>query len=91
MTKTMKVSEKWLLLIYFDYFKILEKIEQESILFTAQKMKFSMKDFFSKCDQIRRTAYSVWLRYINLWVSLTIVCLIQTNMSHEDQELYRYY
>ena len=21
--------------------------------FTAQKMKFSMKDFFSKCDQIR--------------------------------------
>ena len=33
----MKVSEKWLLLIYFDYFKILEKIEQESILFTAQK------------------------------------------------------
>ena len=23
-------------------------------LFTAQKMKFSIKDFFSKCDQIRR-------------------------------------
>ena len=22
--------------------------------FTAQKMKFSIKDFFSKCDQIRR-------------------------------------
>ena len=23
-------------------------------MFTAQKMKFSIKDFFSKCDQIRR-------------------------------------
>ena len=22
--------------------------------YTAQKMKFSIKDFFSKCDQIRR-------------------------------------
>ena len=24
------------------------------IIITAQKMKFSMKDFFSKCDQISR-------------------------------------
>ena len=24
------------------------------VLFTAQRMKFSIKDFFSKCDQIRR-------------------------------------
>ena len=23
-------------------------------VYTAQKMKFSVKDFFSKCDQIRR-------------------------------------
>ena len=26
----------------------------EIIISTAQKMKFSIKDFFSKCDQIRR-------------------------------------
>ena len=26
----------------------------ELTLHTAQKMKFSIKDFFSKCDQIRR-------------------------------------
>ena len=26
----------------------------ESFLNTAQKMKFSVEDFFSKCDQIRR-------------------------------------
>ena len=25
-----------------------------STIYTAQKMKFSIKDFFSKCDQIRR-------------------------------------
>ena len=28
-------------------------IEAGSLLLTAQKMKFSIKDFFSKCDQIR--------------------------------------
>ena len=28
-------------------------IRNQSIDFTAQKMKFSFKDFFSKCDQIR--------------------------------------
>ena len=26
----------------------------EVSIYTAQKMKFSIKDFFSKCDQIRR-------------------------------------
>ena len=29
-----------------------------SNLHTAQKMKFSIKDFFSKCDQIRSCAVS---------------------------------
>ena len=28
-------------------------IEYMQISFTAQKMKFSIEDFFSKCDQIR--------------------------------------
>ena len=36
-----------------------------SIMDTAQKMKFSIKDFFSKCDQIRRTLHffcsGIWL------------------------------
>ena len=27
---------------------------QRGVAYTAQKMKFSIKDFFSKCDQIRR-------------------------------------
>ena len=30
------------------------KLNQISTSGTAQKMKFSIKDFFSKCDQIRR-------------------------------------
>ena len=28
--------------------------KDDETLITAQKMKFSVKDFFSKCDQIRR-------------------------------------
>ena len=31
----------------------MDNIRQKVISYTAQKMKFSMKDFFSKCDQIR--------------------------------------
>ena len=29
----------------------------DSYFHTAQKMKFSIKDFFSKCDQIRREQF----------------------------------
>ena len=32
---------------------------EERIPNTAQKMKFSIKDFFSKCDQIRRKLW-IW-------------------------------
>ena len=31
--------------------------------FTTQKMKFSIKDFFSKCDQIRRNL-QIWSRLL---------------------------
>ena len=33
---------------------IYSRLEKTSIPYTEQKMKFSIKDFFSKCDQIRR-------------------------------------
>ena len=33
---------------------MLQKIWLNMLGHTAQKMKFSIKDFFSKCDQIRR-------------------------------------
>ena len=32
--------------------------------FTAQKMKFSIKDSFSKCDQIRRVKNSLMENFI---------------------------
>ena len=39
----------------FTYVYFLEKIFTTILIqITAQKMKFSIKDFFSKCDQIRR-------------------------------------
>ena len=34
-----------------------------SKMYTAQKMKFSIKDFFSKCDQIRRKL-RIWSRLL---------------------------
>ena len=33
------------------------KICRFSLCFTAKNMKFSIKDFFSKCDQIRRKSH----------------------------------
>ena len=42
----------------FSKVKVCNQIQfftpEYSALVTAQKVKFSMKDFFSKCDQIRR-------------------------------------
>ena len=37
----------------------LKSLAQKYILVTAQNLKFSIKDFFSKCDQIRRKL-QVW-------------------------------
>ena len=33
--------------------KVLKERQNSLSIFTAQKMKFFIKDFFSKCDQIR--------------------------------------
>ena len=35
------------------HFGLEDKVLESSDLNTAQKLKFSIKDFFSKCDQIR--------------------------------------
>ena len=43
--------------LYIKKIKKKKKIKRQSeryIIYTAQKIKFSIKDFFSKCDQIRR-------------------------------------
>ena len=47
-----------------------KKVELLCVRFTAQKMKFSIKDFFSKCDQIRRK--------LQIWSHLLKKCLIES-------------
>ena len=39
--------------------KTLTQVHRKKSHFTAQRMKFSIKDFFSKCDQIRWSDRSV--------------------------------
>ena len=46
-----KVSDTTSVVDIYDVLRIL--LSREQTLSTAQKMKFSIKDFFSKCDQIR--------------------------------------
>ena len=45
---------------------------------TAQKMKFSVKEFFSKCDQIRRKL-RIWSHLLkNFLMENFIVCAVKT-------------
>ena len=46
-----KVSDTTSVVDIYDMLRIL--LPREQTLSTAQKMKFSIKGFFSKCDQIR--------------------------------------
>ena len=36
----------------------------ETLINTAQKMRFSIKDFFSKCEQIRRIQQIPWRTFV---------------------------
>ena len=51
-----------------------------NIFFTAQKMKFSIKDFFSKCAQIRR----------KFWILVTFTEQILNRKPHFCAALERY-
>ena len=53
--------------------------------FTAQKMKFSIKDFFSKCDQIRRNLLS-W-GFSALKVGFLFAFFLRFYLAHADQVL----
>ena len=56
MTDGKQGSSGWFQYLYkcFEGIKLIENFN-----YTAQKMKFSITDFFSKCDQIRRKLKSV--------------------------------
>ena len=45
---------------------------------TAQKMKFSNKDFFSKCDQIR-SSLRVWLQLLNKYLMENFIFCAEKN------------
>ena len=47
-----KIILSWPETFTYDFFFFCKKIYNHA--YTAQKMKFSIKNFFSKCDQIRR-------------------------------------
>ena len=47
----------------------IEDLHDKLIQITAQNMKFSIKDFFSKCDQIRS--------YLQIWSHLLKISLIE--------------
>ena len=49
------------------------------IIYTAQKMKFSIKDFFSKCDQIRRKL-RIWSHLLKkfLMENFTFFAVVET-------------
>ena len=52
--------------------KIAVKVLKYQSYITEQKMKFSIKDFFSKCNQIRRKLW-IWLHLLKK--SLTLIRL----------------
>ena len=50
------------------------------LYYTAKKMKFSIKDFFSKCDQTRRKL-RIWSRFLNksLTKNFIFLCSVSKN------------
>ena len=47
--------------------------------YTAQKMKFSIKNFFSKCDQIR-SFLRIWSRLLKIFLMENIFCAVISNV-----------
>ena len=50
--------------IFFRALRPFVAFNNNPIILTAQKMKFSIRDFFSKCDQIRRKL-QIWSDLLN--------------------------
>ena len=80
--------------MFFDQFilqsygKERQKVNETFLtLDTSQKMNFSIKDFFSKCDQIRRKL-EIWS---NLWkkslMENRIFCAVREFSCNEDGKI----
>ena len=75
--------KKVILLIFFYSVADSEnnlKLSRKNRYITAQKMKFSIKDFFSKCDQIRRK--------LRIWSHLLKKSLVENSIFFEEIFIY---
>ena len=63
-----------------NHLSIMSRKEKTNI--TAQKMKFSVKDFFSKCDQIRRK--------LRIWSHLLKKSLLENFISYAVYQMNEY-
>ena len=71
MDYTMILQDKFNTLKYC----IVRYIKVSPVLITAQKMKFSIKDFFSKRDQIRRFL-PIWSHLLKSLMKIFIFCAV---------------
>ena len=73
----------------FLYFTVINKSAKYDKLrkYTAQKIKFSIKDFFSKCDQIR-SKLRIWPNLLkkslmeNFIFSAVILVILHSELCH---------
>ena len=56
---------------------------------TAQKIKFSIKDFFSKCDQIRRKL-RIWSHLLNKFLIENLIFCAVNSAKTNDFEIINY-
>ena len=54
---------------------------------TAQKMKFSIKDFFSKCDEIR-SFLRIWLHLVKKSLMENFICCAVKDLLHYRDYLF---
>ena len=63
---------------YMEYMKIFETPYATN---TAQNIKFSIRDFFSKCDQIRRKL-RIWSRLLKKSSMENFIFFVQLKKTH---------
>ena len=65
--------------VFLFTFTIHHSINNEYLYYTAQKMKFSIKGFFSKCDQIH-SSLRIWSHLLkkSLMENFIFCAVIQT-------------
>ena len=58
-------------------------------IFTAQKLKFFIKDFFSKCDQIHQSCLRIWSHLLKKSLMENLIfCALPNSFLFKNQSLY---